>query len=264
MNLKDVCLVVTSHNDADTVRGCLESARGLGGMVVVDAFSTDRTAEIAREAGAVVYSRPRSDAAAQRNWAVTRASGRWVLSVDATETLSDELRDSIEGADGEAAGGFEVRVENEYLGKVMKSGAASLGGAVRLFARDAVEFVADGRDPTGASVKAKGRTAILDGVVLRREFRDLHLHFEAINRVTTVEARNYVDGGGRLAPVRMMLQPAFRFWRLYVLRGGIRDGARGMMYCMLRAYASFITYAKAWEIRAGKRREKKKRGKDAA
>jgi len=264
VKLEDVCVVVTSHNDADTVRGCLESARGFGGMVVVDAFSTDDTVEIARDAGAVVYSRPLSAAAAQKNWAATRASGRWVLSVDATETLSDELRDSIVRADGEAADGFEVRVENEYLGKVMKSGAASFGGAVRLFARDKGEFVADGRDSTGASVEAKERTGILDGVVLRREFRDLHLHFEAINRDTTVEARDYVEHGGRLAPVRMLLQPTFRFWRLYLLRGGIRDGARGMMYCMLRAYASFITYAKAWEIRARKRRDEKKRRKDAA
>jgi hypothetical protein len=135
---------------------------------------------------------------------------------------------------------------------------------VRLFARGAGEFVADGTDPSGASVAIKGAAGVLDGALMRREFQDLHLHFEAINRDTTVEATRYVDGGGRLAPVRMMLQPTFRFWRLYVGRGGIRDGARGLMYCMLRAYAAFITYAKAWELRTHKRREKKKRGKDAA
>ena len=264
MNLEDVCVVVTSRNDAATIGSCLESTRGFGSVVVVDAFSVDRTAEIARDAGAVVYSRPLNDAAAQKNWAVTRAPGRWVLSVDATETLSDELRDSIGKADGDGADGYEVRIANEYLGRVMKSGAASFDGAVRLFTREAGEFVPDGGDPSGASLATKGRTGVLGGAVLRREFRDVHLHFEAINRTTTAEARRYVEGGGRLAPLRMLLQPTARFWRLFVFRGGIRDGARGMMYCMLCAYASFITYAKAWEIRSQNRRDKKQRGKDAA
>jgi hypothetical protein len=46
----------------------------------------------------------------------------------------------------------------------------------------------------------------------------------------------------------MLLEPTVTFWRLYLARGGIRDGSRGLMFCMLSAYQSFIKYAKAWEL----------------
>jgi glycosyltransferase involved in cell wall biosynthesis len=263
LRLEDVCAVVASRNDAATIGECLESVRGFGGIVVVDAFSNDGTAEVARGAGAVLYSRHAVNAAEQKNWAVTRAPCRWVLSLDASEIVSDALRERIAGADG-AAAGFVVRVQNEYLGRVMKSQAASFGGGVRLFASGSGRFVPDRRDPSGARVEVEGPTESLEGVVLRRSIRDIHLHLEAINRETTVAARKYIDGGGRLAVVRVLFQPALRFWKLYLLWGGIRDGARGLMYCLLSAYGSFVTYAKAWELHGGKRREKKKRGKDAA
>jgi len=264
MRLEDICVVVTSRNDADTIGVCLESAREFGSSVVVDAFSTDGTVDIVRKAGAVMYSRPWRDAADQKNWAMTRAPGRWVLMVDACETVSDELRECIMAAGGGVADGYVVRVHNEYLGKVMKSRAAGLGETVRLFAPDAGRLVLDDEDATGTSVETAGKTAELDGAILRREFRDINIHFEAINRDTAAAARQYIDSGGRLARMRIVSQPVLRFWRLYLLQGGIRDGARGLMYCMLSAYESFIKYSKAWEIRAGERREQKRRWEGSA
>jgi glycosyltransferase involved in cell wall biosynthesis len=258
LRLEDVSAVVTSHNDASTIGDCLESARVFGSTVVVDAFSTDGTVEIARKAGAVVYSRAASNAAEQKNWALSRAPGRWVLSLDACETVGDGLRERIEGADA-GADGYTIRVQNEYLGKVMTSRAAGYGEVVRLFVNGASRFAPDETDATGASVVTEGKVAELDADLRRREFRDIHLHFEAINRGTTAAARVYADGGGRLSPARMLLHPTFVFWQLYLFRGGIRDGARGLMYCMLRAYESFIRYAKAWEFGVGRRRERELR-----
>jgi glycosyltransferase involved in cell wall biosynthesis len=264
MRLEDICVVVTSRNDADTIGDCLESAREFGTAVVIDAFSTDGTVDIARRAGAVIYSRPWGDAADQKNWAMTRAPGRWVLMVDACETVSDDLRERIKAADDGVADGYVVRVHNEYLGKVMKSRASGLGVAVRLFAQGTGRFVLDDEDATGTSVETAGKTAELDGAILRRGYRDISVHFEAINRDTTAAARDYIKCGGRLARVRMVLQPALRFWRLYLLQGGIRDGARGLMYCMLSAYESFIEYSKAWEIRDGEMREQKRQREETA
>jgi len=264
MRLKDICVVVTSRNDADTIGDCLESAREFGSAVVIDAFSTDGTVDIARKAGVIVYFRPWGGAADQKNWAMTRAPVRWVLMLDACETVSDELRDLIKAADDGVADGYVICVHNEYLGKVMKSRAAGLRESVRLFAQGAGRFVLDDEDATGTSVEIAGKTAKLDGVILRRGFRDISIHFEAINRDTTAAASHYIDRGGHLARLRMVSQPALRFWRLYLLQGGIRDGARGLMYCMLSAYESFIKNSKAWEIRAGEMREQKSRREETA
>ncbi|MGD8414716.1 MAG: glycosyltransferase family 2 protein [Candidatus Latescibacterota bacterium] len=248
MNPKDVCVVITSHNDADTIGDCLASARGLGCAVVVDSFSTDGTASIAREAGAVVYMRPAGDAAGQKNWALGRATGRWILSLDGCEKLGDGLAGLVEEAGDVDADAYALGVRNEYLGKVMTGRAAGPGVAVRLIRAGDHRFSADPLDATGASVRVGPTVEQLDGFVVRRRFRNVQLHFEEINTVTTTAARQYVDRGGRLAVLRMLLEPTVTFWRLYLARGGIRDGARGLMFCMLSAYQSFIKYAKAWEL----------------
>ena len=232
MKPENVGVIITSRNDAATVAQSLESVRGFGPTVVVDGFSTDGTRDIARESGAAVYVRPFHSAQDQKAWALTRIDTAWVLSLDATEAVDDDLRAAIAAVDEEGSCGFAVRIDNEYLGRIMKSPAASLGDAPRLSAR-----------------AGKGHVGALDGAIVRRELRDLHLHFGAINRDTTEAAQHYVDSGGHLAVLRMLVQPGLRFWRWYLFEAGFRDGARGLMYCLLGAYECFIVFAKAWEYR---------------
>ncbi len=243
MKLEDVGVIITSRNDSATVAQSLESVRGFGPTVVVDGFSTDGTREIACEFGAAVYVRPFQSARDQKNWALTRIDTTWVLSLDATESVDDDLRDAIAAVEEEGVCGFAVRIDNEYLGRIMKSPAASFGDVPRLFAR-----------------AGNGHVGALDGAIVRREFRDLHLHFVAINRDTTVAAQSYVDSGGRLAVLRMLVQPGLRFWRWYLVKVGFRDGVRGLMYCLLGAYECFILFAKAWEYRGRTRRRRGKGG----
>jgi glycosyltransferase involved in cell wall biosynthesis len=243
LKLEDVGVIVTSCNDASTVSRCLDSVSGFGATVVVDAFSTDGTCQIAREFGAAVYVRPSHPEGDQKNWALTRIDTDWVLSLEATEAVDDDLRAAIAAADEEGACGFAVRIDNEYLGRIMKSPAASLGHVTRLSSR-----------------AGSGQVETIDGAIVRREFRDLHLHFIAINRDTTRAAQHYVDSGGRLAVLRMLVQPGLRFWRWYLLKAGFRDGVRGLMFCLLGAYECFIEFAKAWEYGGRTRRERGKGG----
>lgn len=243
MKLEDVGVVVTSRNDASTVARSLDSVNGFGGTVVVDAFSTDGTRDIAREFGAAVYVRPFQSARDQNKWALTRIDTAWVLSLDATEAVDDRLRAAIAALDEEGIGGFAVRIDSEYLGRIMKSAAASPGVAPRLSAR-----------------AGGGPVVAIDGAIIRREFRDVHLHFDAINRDTTEAAQYYVDSGGRLAVLRMLMQPGLRFWRWYLLKAGFRDGVRGFMFCLLGAYECFILFAKAWEYGVRIRRKRGKGG----
>jgi len=254
MRPEDVSVIVTCYNDAGTVRRCLESVASFGEIIVVDAFSVDGTVALAREFSATVYQRAAQSVYAQKNWALSRATGHWVLSLDATEAASDDLRDHIASAAADDGDGFRLALENEYLGVAMKSAAASYGHPIRLFARERGRFVADATDISGASVRLEGNAGAIAGALRRREYVEIHDHFEAINRDTTTAARAYVERGGRLATLRMLLLPPLTFWRLYIGRAGIRDGARGLIFCLLRAYTQFIVYAKAWEgRRSGKR-----------
>jgi glycosyltransferase involved in cell wall biosynthesis len=253
MNVRDVSVVVTTRNNAGSIRACLESAGGFGETVVVDAFSDDGTADLSRGFPVTIYRRRSRSDAEQRNWALSRATRRWILALEPDDVLTNSLREEIERVDENAAEGFFVRSETEYLGRRMRSRAVTQSELPRLFDRERGKYAqAGGR----VGLELDGRAAALGGTLREIPYRDVHAHFEAINRETTLDARASVDGGGgRLALVRMLFHPPLRFLNLYCFRFGIADGSRGLIYCLLSAYAAFIEHAKTWEYRRRKRRE---------
>jgi hypothetical protein len=252
MNLSDISVVVTTHNDARCIRACLESARGFGETVVVDAFSVDGVTEI--EFPVTVYRRHSDSDAEQKNWAVSRAARKWVLALEPYDVVTDSLKQEISQIDGKGTHGFVVKSETEYLGKKLRGNAAAQPGSIRLFERGRVEFVQAG---SRAKAELDGSAAALSAAIRGARFRDVHAHFDAINRETTMDARATVDGGGgRLSLVRMLLHPPLGFLNRYFLRLGFVDGSRGLIYCLVSSYAAFIEYAKTWEYRRDLRRQR--------
>jgi glycosyltransferase involved in cell wall biosynthesis len=231
VNLSGISVVVTSDGHAATVARCLESVRGFGEVLVIDAFSTDGTPAIARRYPATVYSHPARAVAERRRWGASRAANRWVLYLDADEEVTPELRRTIEAAGDPPGGGYRLRVRYEYLGRRMRGAAYPRRTGARLAAR------------SDAGGGGRG-TAILDGAVLRHGFADVHAHLEHIN----ARMPGGAAGGGRLPAVAGMLAaPPLVFLYGYCARFGAIDGARGFLYCLLSAYAAFIQYAKKRE-----------------
>jgi glycosyltransferase involved in cell wall biosynthesis len=260
MKLRDVSVIVTSYNDADGIRRCLESVNGFGETLLVDSFSTDETTKIAREFPVTIFRRVSQSAAEQKNWAAERTGAEWVLSLDANEALSRPLREEIEGLDGSSAVGFRARRSIEYLGKVIRNVPRRWARSTFLFAPAHGRFVQRGLH---ADIELDGKEGALEKPLLRTWHLDVYSHLDTINRETTVAARAFAERRGRLTPavalIRMLFQPPALFIGQYFLRLGIRDGARGWVFSLLSAYAAFITYAKAWEY--GRRAKRKKAAK---
>src|SRR5690348_5353228 len=91
-----ISAIFITYNEESDLPEAMESLRGVADeIVVVDSGSTDRTCEIARECGARVVSRPFINFSDQKNFAVAQAAHDWVLSLDADERLSSELREAL-------------------------------------------------------------------------------------------------------------------------------------------------------------------------
>jgi|GEM_PF-5024602 len=260
MKLEDVSVIVTSYNNADGIRRCLESVNGFGETLLVDAFSIDETVEIAREFPVTIFRRVSQSAAEQKNWAAARTGAEWVLSLDANEALSQPLREEIEGLDGSHAAGFRARCSIEYLGKVLRSTPRRWARSTFLFAPAHGRFVQRGLH---ADIELDGKESALEKPLLRTWHPDVYSHLDTINRETTMAAKAYAERRGKLTRAlalnRMLFQPPALFIGQYFFRLGIRDGARGLVFCLLSTYAAFITYAKAWEYG---RREKPEKAAD--
>ena len=94
--MENLSVVIITFNEERNIGRCLDSVKDIADdVVVVDSFSTDRTKEICTEKGARFVTHEFPGHIEQKNWAITQAKYSFVLSLDADEALSDDLKQSI-------------------------------------------------------------------------------------------------------------------------------------------------------------------------
>lgn len=241
-----ISLIVITRNEEELIGQCLKSAAAFcDESIVVDSFSTDRTAEIARGLGARVFQRPFEGYVAQKQFALEQATGEWVFSLDADEQATWELAREIKAALGGAApaDGYRARRILYHLGHYYTRGLYP-DWHLRLFRRERARF--GGHEPH-ASVQLDGRVAALDSPILHFSYRDVADHVATIDRLSTQAASEAEPGP--LTALKMFANPAWRFFNFYVLRGGFREGAHGLYAAMSAAFYVFLKYAKLYERR---------------
>lgn len=242
---------VMAMNEASKIGDCLRSVDFADELVVVDSHSTDRTRDVAAALGARVIERDWPGWIAQNNFAVAQASHEWVLTIDADERVSPELRASILRAidqPGEAVG-FTLPRVTRYLGRWIRHGGWYPDRKVRLFRRGRGRF--EGTDPHPRG-RVDGPVADLDGDLLHYSYDDLADHLRTIDRFTGVAARAKLAHGGRAALSDLTLRPFGKFVRMYVLKQGFRDGLPGFVVAITGAFYVFMKYAKLWEMQSGR------------
>ncbi len=146
-------VAIITKNEEANIRRTLESVKWADEIVVVDSGSTDRTCEIAREYEAKVFVEEWKGFAKQKNSAIDKCTGDWILSLDADEEVSEELRDRI--GSFLAAAGEQDRI-------VAESGLIGVTGFDRLVGDLGLEFGLDeywvSREPAavdGATVQRR-------------------------------------------------------------------------------------------------------------
>lgn len=247
MRTARVSVVVVTLNEEERLRACLESVAWADEIVVVDAESHDKTAQIAREFTDRVLVRPWPGFAAQKNFGLEQATGEWLLSLDADEEVSAELRDEVKARLDAAASvdGYAVPRRNVFLGQWIRHGGLYPDWQVRLFRRGRGRFVA--RD-VHESVQVDGPIGRLAGHLVHRSYRDLSDFFERANRYSTLAAQDLLRRGRTARARELLLRPVARFVSMYVARGGFLDGRKGLLLAALYAYYVFMRTAKVWEV----------------
>ena len=251
-------VTVITHNEEARLRACLESVAWADELVVVDAESTDKTAQIAREFTDRVWVRPWPGFAAQKNFALEQTTGAWVLSLDADEQVTPELRAAVErilaGADPAGQGaalaeGYSVPRRNVFWGAWVRHGGLYPDWQLRLFRRGRGRFVGDA---VHESVQVEGAVARLAAPLLHHSYRDLEDFVRRTNRYSSLAAADWLRQGRRAGVVDLIFRPLARFVSMYIMRLGFLDGWRGFVLAVLYANYVFLRMAKAWEAaRAG-------------
>ncbi len=240
-----ISAVIITFNEERNIKRCLESLVGVADeIVVVDSYSNDRTEEICKSFSAKFVRHRFFGHIEQKNWAILQASSPYILSLDADEALSDELRTSILKVKKEwTHDGYNFNRLTNYCGKWIRHTSWYPARKLRLW--DSRKGVWGGYNPHDRFILTGGRTQkFLHGDILHFSYYSVSEHVEQINKFSTIMARTYYDNGKRFYPHRIILHPLWRFIKDFLVRGGFRDGYYGFIVSINSAFEVFLKYIK--------------------
>jgi glycosyltransferase involved in cell wall biosynthesis len=263
-------VVIITFNEEANIGRTLESAMplvsdGKGEIVVVDSGSTDRTVEIAKSLGAKVFFEEWKGFAAQKNSAIDKAHGEWILSLDADEEVDNDLVDELtNGQPGnwcltmeQNSGihesrtsdpvGFFIRRKNHFLGRWIKHGGFWPDPKLRLFRNGKGRF--EDR-AVHEDVRVDGPTTVMQkGALLHHSYPTISDYIEHMNRYSTLGAEMVAAKGPvRFTAINITLRPLATFIYNYFLRLGFLDGREGLLLHLNHAVYVAWKYAKAQEL----------------
>lgn len=239
---------VIAMNEADRIADCLASLDFCDEILVVDSHSTDDTREIAAAAGARVIERDWPGYGPQKEFAIRAAEHDWVLCVDADERIGPELRDEIVAlrrAGFPEHAGWRFPRLSSYLGEWIRYGTWYPDRQLRLFDRRHGRW---SRHQVHEQAEVDGTVGELSGDLLHHPYRSIGEHLRFIDRYTTTMAEGLYERGRRASTADLVLRPAWRFFRFYILGCGFLRGWRGLLLASLASHYVRMKYAKLREL----------------
>ncbi len=245
----EISAVIITYNEERNIRRCLKSLEGVADdIVVLDSFSEDKTPEICRSFGVNFISREWQGYSKSKNHANSLAAHDYILSVDADEALSDKLRDSILQLKEKAPQGkaYSLNRLTNYCGKWIKHSGWYPDRKIRIFNRKETQWYGEIHEKPVFNKEVS--IDQLKGDLLHYSFYTVDEHISQINKFTTLYANQRLNKKKTAVLIKMIFNPAIRFIRDYIFRGGFLDGVYGFIICRNNAYANFLRYAKHYHL----------------
>jgi glycosyltransferase involved in cell wall biosynthesis len=240
VSVPTISAVVLTGNVERHLAACLRGLAWADEVMVLDGGSRDRTVAIAEAAGARVERRPFDDFAHQRQAALDRARGEWVLFVDDDERVSAGLAAEVRAAAASGrAHGYWVPRRNYIWGRWIRGGGWFPDAQLRLLRRDKARYDLGGLVHEVAIVD--GRLGTLDCAIVHYNYETVGQFLRKQRRYAGLDARMQVARGERGRVRRLLSMPARELWRRYVRLDGRRDGLHGAALAALTALAAADT-----------------------
>jgi glycosyltransferase involved in cell wall biosynthesis len=237
---------IITFNEEKKIGRCLQSLKGVvDEIVVVDSLSTDKTREICLSHQVIFIENPFPGYIEQKNFALSKATHSHVLSLDADEYLSEELSGSIlkEKEKGFPSDGYTMNRYNFYCGKWVRHGTYYPDRKLRLLNVQKGNW--GGQNPHDKIIMQEGATfQQLKGDLLHYTYQSIEEHNKQTDRFSTIAAKALFDKGKKPSYTKLLLNPAWAFFKGYFIKLGFLDGFAGYMIARFTAIQSFLKYAK--------------------
>lgn len=255
-----ISLTVITKNESERLSYTLKSVQGVvDEIIVVDSGSTDETVKVAERYGAKVFFRDWTGYGDQKIYAESLVKNKWILNLDADESLTEGLRKEIQGlfqAGEPEKAGYEITLNLLFIGKKRATSFIREGTVVRLYNKEKAGFR---KSRVHDSVVLKNKQ---DGVgsfqerAVHRCFKSYHHWIEKMNGYTDEQAQDWIERG-RPEPscVRLILEPIGAFFKSLFVKRYITLGTEGVVASYLYATAKLLRLVKVREVYQKKRAE---------
>jgi len=244
-----ISATIITFNEERKIERCLASLLGIADeIIVVDSNSTDGTAAICARYPVVFMKHSFQGYIAQKNFAVAQASNDYILSLDADEVLSDQLKASILAvkSDWGSFDGYSFNRYNNYCGKWIRFCGWYPDRKIRLWDRRKAKW--GGEDPHDKVEIAKDRVKELRGDLLHYAYFTVDEHLTQMHKFAEVAARaKYRKGKKPVFIIHVVFNPMFKFFRKYLLQLGFLDGYYGFVFCATTSALNFYKYLRLYE-----------------
>lgn len=235
-------VTVITRDEQHTIEACLKSVQWADEIIVLDSGSRDATVEISRRYTDKVFETDWPGFGVQKNRALERASGDWVLSLDADERVTPALAAEIRARLSQSqANGFVIPFKSSYLGRFMRHGDWRGERHLRLFRRVNGRFT---NDRVHERLIVEGKVEDLRHPIEHHSYDDLEEVLDKVNRYSTEGAALKLERGQRSSMAKALSHACWTFFKGYLLTGGFLDGREGFLLAVSNAEGCFYRYVK--------------------
>ena len=246
--MSKISAAIITYNEEKNIERCIQSLFGIvDEIVVIDSGSKDKTKEIASSLGAKVFINVFEGHIQQKNFAITKTENDWIISLDADEAISDQLKNSILEVKGSLSGaGYEFNRLSNYCGKWINYCGWYPDRKLRLFKKNEGKW--GGKNPHDKYILKTGSSIHLRGDILHYTFYKISEHKKQIAKFTDIAAQSLFELGKKSNWLKIYIKTVAKFIRNYIIKLGFLDGITGFHICRLSAYATYLRYYKLLKL----------------
>ena len=245
-----ISVVINTLNEEKNLPRALISIKDLADeVVVVDMKSSDKTQQIAKTVGAKVYEHKRTGyVEPARNYAIGKATGDWILILDADEEISSKLSQKLKSlVESPDADYYRLPRKNIIFGKWMKHSRWWPDYNIRFFKKGSVKWSEIIHSVPETRGKGLDLPAEEDLAILHHHYVSIEQYIGRLNRYTSEHAKLMIKEGYKFSWPDLIRKPTDEFLSRFFQGEGYKDGIHGFSLVGLQAFSEFVLYLKVWQ-----------------
>ncbi len=253
-------VVINTKNAEATLEATLKSVKFADEIIIVDMKSDDATVEIAQKYTDKIFAhKDVGYVEPARNFAIKKATGDWILIVDADEEVPQELEAAIKGIVKTAASGqktadcYYIPRRNLIFNKVIEKTGWWPDYVLRLFRKGFVSWSDEIHSIPITKGVVKELPAIADLAILHHNYQHVDQYLDRLNRYTSIQASEFAGDPDK---EQQEIDGAYitkKFYSEFLSRffagRGVNDGTHGLALSLLQGLSEASVAIKSWEAR---------------